>query len=131
MHNQQQPSNSVQIPFGSHDNTNAGIDSPVTGTEEPTEPAKVVDIFKRTVKDDNQKVGRCTDKCRIQKNTSTKPPVYILTGQDRMEYCNNSVSDGEWEDALWLGDGTLSTGFDGETYEDQWMKGKRDGLGIQ
>ena len=40
-----------------------------------TEPAKVVDVSKRTVKDGNGKFGVYTGKCRIEKNTSTGRPV--------------------------------------------------------
>ena len=96
-----------------------------------TKPTKVVDVSKRTVKDGNGKVGKYTGQCRIDKNESTGRRVHIPTGQGRMEYQNKSVYDGEWKDGFWHGDGKLSTGFDGETYEGEWIKGKRDGLGDQ
>ena len=96
-----------------------------------TEPTNAIDVSKRTVKDGNDKVGIYTGKCQIETNISNGQPVYVPTGQGRMDYANNTVYNGEWEDGCRHGDGTLSTGSDGEMYEGQWMKGKRDGLGCQ
>ena len=96
-----------------------------------TEPAKVVDVVERTVKDGNGNVGNYTGKCRIEKNTSTGRRMYIPTGQGRMDYVDHTVYEGEWEDGLWHGDGTLSTVSDCNAYDGEWVKGKRDGLGRQ
>ena len=107
------------------------INIPQPGMDAKDKPVKVVDVSKRTVKDGNGKVGKYTGKCRVEKNTSTGRPVYAPTGQGHMVYINNTVYDGEWKDGLWHGDGTLSAGSDGDTYQGEWIKGKRDGLGQQ
>ena len=96
-----------------------------------TEPAKVVDVIERVVKDGNGKMGKYTGTCRIEKNTLTGQRVCVPTGLGRMKYVNNIVYDGEWEDGLWHGHGTFTPASDCETYKGEWMKGKRNGLGDQ
>ena len=85
-------------------------------------PTKVVDVSKRTIKDGNGKEGKYTGQCLVTTNKSTGRRVHIPAGQGRMVYANNSVYDGEWEDGLWHGDGILSAGSGGETYDGQWMR---------
>ena len=97
--------------------TRSTPNSEIVEKTDTTEPTKVVDVSKRTVKDGNGKVGTYADTCRIEKNTSTGLPVNVPIGQGRIENRNESVYLGEWEDGLWRRDGTLSTSSNGETFE--------------
>ena len=130
-HNQQQSPNTVQPPSGFRDEASSPTDCQIVGSEQTTEPTDVVDVSKRVVKDSGGKLGMYTGACRMTTSISTGRPVYIPTGQGRMDYGNNSVYAGEWKDGLWHGDGTFTPTSDGQTYTGEWMKGKRDGLGLQ
>ena len=125
------PVGSSTMPARTQRDTRSTPNSQTVRTGERPGTNKVTGESERTVKDGNGNVGKYTGKRRMAKNTSTGRLAYVPTGQGRMDYGDETIYDGEWQDGLWHGDGMLSTGSDGETYQGEWIKGKRDGLGQQ
>ena len=130
-HNQQQSPNTVQTPSGFRDEASTPTDCQIVGSGQTTEPTDVIDVSKRVVKDGGGKLGMYTGACRMTTNISTGRPVYVPTGQGRLDYGENSVYAGEWKNGLWYGYGTFIPAFNGEIDEGRLVKGKQDGLGCR
>ena len=120
---------SSAAPAPIHQSTNSATESQDTETTDTAEMSEVIDVSERTVKDGRGKVGIYTGKCRIQHSTLSGQRVHVLVGQGQMKYRDGSLFEGEWKDGLWHGDGRLDSGPEDETYNGEWIQGKRSGLG--